>query len=63
MATYALYVLVIYIFNNYSDELKTPMDVFVKFFQVWGSFDWDSNIVTIYGPVKATNFYENLKSC
>lgn len=32
MATYALYVLVIYIFNNYNTQLKTPMDVFKKFF-------------------------------
>lgn len=39
------------------------MDVFKKFFQVWSYFDWDNSIVTIYGPIKATNFYENLKNC
>ena len=32
MATYALYVLVLFIFNNFYDELHTPMDVFKKFF-------------------------------
>jgi hypothetical protein len=61
MATYALYALILYVFNNYNDELQTPLDVFKKFFQVWGSFDWDSNIITIYGPVKLFNFYDRLK--
>ena len=32
MATYALYVLILYIFNNYNDELRTPLDVLRKFF-------------------------------
>lgn len=41
MATYALYVLVLYIINNFYEELHTPIDVFRKFFNVWGSFDWD----------------------
>jgi hypothetical protein len=58
MATYALYTLVLYLFNNYYDELHTPMDVLRKFFEVWGEFDWDNNIVTIYSPIKQKNFYE-----
>ena len=62
MATYGLYVLVLFIINNFYDELETPMDVFKKFFKVWGTFDWDSNIVSIYAPIKAHNFYDNLKS-
>ena len=61
MATYALYVLVIFIFNNFYDELNTPMDVFKKFFQIWSRFDWENNIVTIFGPIRAINFYERLK--
>ena len=34
MATYALYVLVVHIINNYGGEegLKTPLDVFKRFF-------------------------------
>lgn len=63
MATYALYVLVIFILNNYYDELLTPMDVVKKFFKVWSRFDWDNNIVTIYGPVSVSNFYEKLRDC
>ena len=64
MAAYALYVLVIFVINNYYDELHTPMDVFRKFFEVWGgtNFDWDQNLITIYGPIKTINFYERLKN-
>ena len=32
MATYALYVLIVFIINNYHEELQSPMDVFRKFF-------------------------------
>jgi hypothetical protein len=62
MATYALYVLVLFIINNYYDELDTSMDVFKKFFEVWGDFDWDSNFISLYSPIKTHNFYDRLKS-
>ena len=61
MATYALYTLILCTINNYYDELETPMDVFRKFFEVWGNFDWFSNIVTVYSPISNFNFYDNLK--
>ena len=61
MATYALYVLVIFIINNFYGELETPMDVFKKFFKVLGNFDWDTYMVSIYGPIRAFNFYDRLK--
>lgn len=62
MATYALYVLILFVINNYYNELNTPMDVFKKFFQVWGVFDWDSNLISIYSPIKMPNFYDKLKN-
>lgn len=62
MATYALYVLILFVFNNYFDELHTPMDVLKKFFEVWSSFDWDSNILSLYSPIRTHNFYDKLKS-
>lgn len=61
MATYALYVLILTLLNNFYDELETPMDVFRKFFEVWGDFDWFSNIITVYSPISNFNFYETLK--
>ena len=32
MATYALYIIVIFLLNNFYDDLSTPLDVFRKFF-------------------------------
>lgn len=62
MATYALYVLVIFLINNFYEELETPLQVFHKFFTYFGKFDWDQKIVTIYGPIRTLNFYDRLKN-
>lgn len=61
MATYALYVLILFIFENYHDQLASPVDVFKLFFKIWGSFDWDNNLITMYNPIKTLNFYDRLK--
>ena len=59
MATYALYTLVVYLVNNF--DVRTPMEVFRLFFEYFGNFEWESQMITIYGPVKTLNFYERLK--
>ena len=51
MTTYALYIITIFLLNNFYDELETPLDVFKKFFFYFNEFEWASKIVTIYGPV------------
>ena len=56
MTTYALYILVIFLLNNFHDELDTPLDVFRKFFEYFSDFDWNSKILTIYGPVVGIQF-------
>lgn len=64
MATYALYTLVIYIFNNYSKDgegIQTEMQFFKKFFQILGDFDWDKHLITIYGPIRIQNLYDKLR--
>ncbi len=60
MATYALYVLVVFLINNF--EVETPMEVLRLFFDYFGSFDWESQMITIFGAVKTLNFYDRLKS-
>jgi hypothetical protein len=61
MATYALYVLVMFLVNNF--EVKSPMEVFKLFFHYFGQgFDWDQTMVTIYGPIRTLNFYDRLKT-
>jgi hypothetical protein len=61
MATYALYVKILFVINNFNEELQTPLDVFRRFFDFWGHFDWDSNLITMYSPIKTLNFYEKLR--
>ena len=53
MTTYALYILVTFLLNNFHDELHTPFEVFERFFEYFSEFDWSGKIVTIYGPIPA----------
>ena len=53
MTTYALYILVTFLLNNFHDELNTPFEVFERFFEYFSEFDWSGKIVTIYGPIPA----------
>lgn len=55
MATYALYIQVIFLLNNFSDQLLTPLDVFRKYFSFFATFDWERQMLSIYGPVSAHN--------
>jgi len=52
IATYTLEVLIIYLLINFSDDIETPLDVYFKFFEVYGNFDWDHYLVTIFGFIK-----------
>lgn len=54
MATYALYVLIIFLVNNF--EVNTVMELFRLFFKFFGKFDWDSQIITILGAIRSHNF-------
>jgi hypothetical protein len=61
MTTYALYILVIFLLNNFHDELDTCLDVFKKFFDFFADFDWNSKILTIYGPVSVSGSKKSLE--
>ena len=67
MATYGMYTLVLFIFNNYGKDkngqplIKTEMEFLRTFFKVFSQFDWDKYIVTIYGPIRIQNFYDRLR--
>jgi DNA polymerase sigma len=60
MATYALYVLVVFLVNNF--DVRNPLEVFRLFFAYFGKFEWESQMITIYGAIKTLNFYDRLKS-
>lgn len=68
MATYGLYTLIIFILNCYSInpetgefEFSNEVEVFRKFFEILGGFNWDEYIITIYGPVRVQNFHDRLR--
>jgi len=60
MATYALYVLVVFLVNNF--DVRSEMEVVRLFFLYFGQFEWESNMITIYGAIKTPNFYDRLKN-
>jgi len=60
MATYALYILVVFIINNF--DVRSPFEVFRLFFGYFSKFDWENQMITIYGTIKTLNFYDRLKT-
>jgi len=65
IATYALEILIVYILNQFYNEVKTAGDVLLHFLKYYSTFDWDNEIVTICGPVKikdlnTTDNYEKI---
>jgi hypothetical protein len=67
MATYGMYTLSIYVFNNFSKDqngncvINTELDFLKKFFHVFGNFDWDKYMITIFGPIRSQGWYERLR--
>lgn len=67
MATYGMYTLCIYVYNNYAKDqqgrvvINTEMQFLRKFFHVFGNFDWDKYMITIFGPIRIQGWYERLR--
>lgn len=49
LGSYGLEILVIYMFNNYSDTFTNELEAFFSFFDLMSKVDWDNQILTIYG--------------
>lgn len=62
MASYALEVLVIYMFNFYSDKFTNEIQAIMFFFQLIGQVNWDTHIVTIFGMIEIEKFNESVKN-
>ena len=60
MANYTLEILVIFLFNLHYDKINNEFDAFVKFFELMNEFNWDKNIISIYGIIP--NFDEKLEN-
>ena len=58
LATYALETLVLCVFNLFHSQLRTPLEVLVKFLDYFAHFDWKLWTLTIRGPVPKTQVQE-----
>ncbi|KAK7353539.1 hypothetical protein VNO80_18988 [Phaseolus coccineus] len=50
LSTYAIEILVLYIINRFHSSLRGPLEVLYIFLDYYGSFDWDNNYASIWGP-------------
>ena len=41
--------MIMHILAQFYQELETPLDVYYKFFEVYGRMDWDKQVVTMFG--------------
>ncbi|EFN52312.1 hypothetical protein CHLNCDRAFT_58914 [Chlorella variabilis] len=58
ISSYALEVLVLYIFNLHHAELHTPLDVLRRFLAVLGSFDWERYCLALQGPLPIADLHK-----
>lgn len=65
LGSYALEILVIYMFNNYSEMFHNELEAFFTFFHLMNKVDWENQILTIYGLfdiTTLTNYNLNLEN-
>ncbi|PSC73275.1 hypothetical protein C2E20_3343 [Micractinium conductrix] len=58
ISSYALEVLVLYIFNLHHADLHTPLDVLRRFLAVLGSFDWERYCLALQGPLPLAELHD-----
>ncbi|XP_020580139.1 uncharacterized protein LOC110024487 isoform X2 [Phalaenopsis equestris] len=51
ISTYALEILVLYIFHVFNGAFAGPFEVLYRFLEFFSNFDWDNFCVSIWGPV------------
>ncbi|KAH6558281.1 hypothetical protein KP509_1Z071100 [Ceratopteris richardii] len=51
LSTYALEILVLYIFNVFHSTLRGPLEVLLTFLDYFSKFDWEHYCVSLWGPV------------
>ena len=62
MASYTLEILVIYLFNFYYDDINNEFEGFEKFFEMMQNFQWDKEIISLFGSITHFEFYSKLKN-
>ncbi|KAL8129051.1 hypothetical protein V2J09_018206 [Rumex salicifolius] len=54
-STYALEILVLYIFHIHHSSLKGPFSVLQRFLEYFSNFDWENYCVSLHGPVRKSS--------
>ena len=60
MASYALEILVIFMFNIYYDKIYNEFDGFEKFFELMDKFEWKEYIISIFEIIECSEFQKKL---
>uniref|UniRef100_A0A0D9XW75 Uncharacterized protein n=1 Tax=Leersia perrieri TaxID=77586 RepID=A0A0D9XW75_9ORYZ len=55
ISTYALEILVLYIFHLFHETLDGPLAVLYRFLDYYSKFDWDNKGISLYGPVSLSS--------
>jgi hypothetical protein len=61
MASYTLEILIIYLFNNYYDDINNEFEGFEKFFEIMQTFNFEKEIISLYETIPKENFFKKLE--
>ena len=62
MATYALEIIVIYVFNLHYDHIYNELDGFEKFFEIMDNFDWEKSTISLFGIFSSADYQKKLSN-
>ena len=62
MASYALEILVIYVFNLHYDNIYNELDGFEKFFEIMDNFDWEKSVISLFGIFTSVDYQKKLNN-
>ncbi|CAM0873084.1 unnamed protein product [Alopecurus aequalis] len=55
ISTYALEILILYVFNLFHKSLHGPLEVLYRFLEYFSKFDWDNYCISLNGPVAVSS--------
>ncbi|GAB2272091.1 hypothetical protein Dimus_006910 [Dionaea muscipula] len=58
ISTYALEILVLYIFHRFNTSLNGPLEVLYKFLDYYSKFEWENFCVSLNGPIHLSSMPE-----
>jgi len=62
LASYALEIVIIYMFNNHSDLFTNEVESLLVFLRLMNNIDWNKKIITMFGCIDIDYYYEKIKS-